>query len=215
MQFLSVRNHQFAAAHWATTFCLVALLTISTPALPGQAPESMGIVKQFLAPGASIAPLQEWSPTSGAVVKSTPAVFESTLVMGEGPDLVFAEDAKLDQGRDHVLTVSVLRREQGGYRRLFCHAYFDKILHGQEAKTIGLQTVALTGQRNGLLIITSTSAALGGDLEILTWKDGLGFVNVVPERLGGGHQFTWATRQGRLEVQVGPERAPCGDSGVG
>src|ERR1700692_3016249 len=113
MQFLTLWTRGFAAAHWAKTFCLVVLLAVSTPALLGQAPESIRIVKQFITPGASIAPLHEWSPTSGAVVKTTPAVFESVSVLGGRPDLVFAEDAKLDQGRHHVLTVCVLRLEKG------------------------------------------------------------------------------------------------------
>jgi hypothetical protein len=63
------------------------------------------------------------------------------------------------------------------------------VLFVQDCKTIGFQSIELPNGSAGLLIITSAGAALGGDIELFSWKEGEGLINVVPPKVGGGYEF--------------------------
>jgi hypothetical protein len=159
------------------------------------------IVRRFVSPGSSITQLvTHVDPKTGQGQKFAPAIVSAPLE-GRSEDIAFAETTKLDEGKQ-VLTVAILKPNQNEYVKVFTKTYYDRVMFGQDFKTIGFNSVRLSTDADGLLILTSTGAALGGDLEIFAWKDGLGFVNVVPPKVNGGHQFTWNNEDGVLVVHI-------------
>ena len=119
---------------------VAAILVISCRLLSGETPtEIIGVVKQFISPGSSIVQLLETDPSSGETKKTEPAVFESQLTKGKA-DIAFAETAEIDGGGNHILSVNILQPEGGeGYRKIFAKTYYNKVLFGQNFKTIGFQ----------------------------------------------------------------------------
>lgn len=193
----------------------LAVLVVSSLWSTTAAADDTGIVKQFIFPGSSIAQLSEADPITGRVVKTTPAILHANLISGDsGDSIVFAETTDINGGKTHVLSINILQAGPGGYRNILTKTYYDKVLYGQAFKTIGLQRIFLTDGRQGILVITSSGAALGGDIEIFTWKSGLGFVNVVPDGIGGGYGFTWTTNSGRFEIEISYRRSRLSDSDV-
>lgn len=162
--------------------------------------QTINIVSQFISPGASIAQLFAADPLTGRTTETKPAVIQ--IMLDGSRDIAFAESTKINAGKNQVLTISVLQPEDNGYRPVFIRTYYDKVLFAQDFKTIGFQEIKLDDGKAGLLVITSSGASLGGDIEIFTWKEGEGLVNVVPAKVGGGHSFTWIDDRGKLRLSI-------------
>jgi hypothetical protein len=75
---------------------------------------------------------------SSQVSRSTPAIIKTHLV-GSEMDIIFAEDADLGAGGEHVMTIRMLRPFGDNYKCVFAGSYYDKFLFVQDSKTIGFQ----------------------------------------------------------------------------
>ncbi len=180
----------------------IAILTSTGHLLLGQvAPSTLQIVSRFVSPGASLVEFIEADPSTGQTIKRSIAVLEASLSNGKR-NIAFAESTRLNDKGDSILSINVLQAEADAYRIVFSKTYFDRVLFAQAFKTIGLQVVKLSDSKNGLLVITSPGASLGGDLEIFAWEDGLGLVNVAPSNVGSAYQFALSNSGGKLQVDI-------------
>jgi len=159
------------------------------------------IVQRFISPRASMVQLTKADPISGDVIQKEPAAFQ---LQGQfvRPDIAFAENTAVNKGANHILSINILRSEGDGYRIVFTKTYYDRVIFAQNFKTIGFQEIKLSDGRVGMLVITSSGASLGGDPEIFTWEEGVGYVNVIPPEVGGGYHFLWADDRGKLRLQI-------------
>jgi hypothetical protein len=168
----------------ATSAIILGSLSI---AILAQTPD-IAIIKSFLTPGTHLIDLNEYDSKTGKIIASQSAILHLQMSSGS-KDIAYAETADLENDEHHVLTVNVLRFNGTTYRKIFAKTYFDRVLFAQDWKTIGFQPIQLPNGKAGLMVITSAGAALGGDIEVFSWREGEGLIDVVPSKVGGGYEF--------------------------
>ncbi len=178
-----------------------------------QAPPNLrAIAAPFLQPGAAIVQMEAHSNASGQTEKPKLAIFKTSL-SGEQSEIVFAQSIQLSDGGEKVVTIQLLRAYAGVYRSVFSESYYDHFIEDEGSGTSGLQEVTLSGQKKALLVITSSGASLGGNVELYQWQDGLGLVNLLPSGPGGAHYFKVSEKKEGLRIQLdyckGPGRTDC------
>jgi hypothetical protein len=167
----------------------------------------------FLPPRTSFAMVEKFDSATGSPIEKHPAVFDGHFVSAGSNDIVFAYTNASPTTQSHALFMTVLHKLPDGYAKVFEKTYYDRFLWVQDFATVGIQVIKLPGQvTDSVVIATARGASLGAQVEIFTWQDGFGMVNVMPAH-PSAHAVSLVRDKEQLSVRLSFEKYP-GEKGV-
>ena len=171
----------------------------------GTAPDPVAVARTFLPPNATLATLYAFDFRAGKVAKQWPAVLTGHILAPDSRDIVFAYYTPRNVHRiDKTLFLVLLHRSGRQYQQVYGVAYRDEVLLIPEAIRVfrlqGMMTDAVS-------VVAGIGAAMGGRLDVYTWRDPWGWQNIFPPN-GSMEYFYFFPKTTGLEIALSSAHHP-------
>lgn len=160
----------------AFLFCICFAATSTA-----QVNQAVKVARRLLPPRAELAELVTLAPGTFQESKTQKAVLSGHIVSPTSNDIVFAYYTPASApDHDKVLFLALLHETPKGFVKLYEVTYYGRLLM-RDVSMPGIRLLGLEGDgRHSIAIYQGIGASLGGQLEMLQWKEDRGLVNIMP-----------------------------------